>query len=308
MKLQLALFNAAIFFFSITVAHADYNVLRNDVTWPTTFEGDFLPEFADPVWDVFDENNFASRTTDGAIYSIVSGSTGVASSYQIQDASWNSGTATRTVEFRARVPNADFLALDGAASIILGINGAAYDFRLYPDKLAYNGAQTGGGVLDPANIVNLDMTQFHTFRVTVDQNAATVVNLYVDNNPVPALSTNDFWFTSPGFDKLVFGDISTGGQSGRSDWDFISWDGTAAIGFGVPGDFDGDGDVDGSDFLIWQRGDSPGGPLSPQDLQDWQNNYSPLVAAVGAVPEPGSLILVMASFCTFAFLRKKSLG
>ena len=35
---------------------------------------------------------------------------------------------------------------------------------------------------------------------------------------------------------------------------------------------DGDGDVDGRDFLIWQRGGSPA-PISTGDLADWQSNY-----------------------------------
>ena len=62
---------------------------------------------------------------------------------------------------------------------------------------------------------------------------------------------------------------------------------------GIPGDFDGDSDVDGRDFLIWQRGNSPN-PLSSTDLSTWQTNYGngPLVAAVSAVPEPASLVLL----------------
>jgi hypothetical protein len=58
------------------------------------------------------------------------------------------------------------------------------------------------------------------------------------------------------------------------------------------GDFDGDGDVDGRDFLVWQRGDSPS-PLSASDLADWQANYGAgsLVAESVAVPEPRSLLL-----------------
>src|SRR5262245_39274161 len=42
--------------------------------------------------------------------------------------------------------------------------------------------------------------------------------------------------------------------------------------FRLLGDFDGDGDVDGRDFLVWQRGGSPN-PLSAGDLAQWQANY-----------------------------------
>lgn len=56
----------------------------------------------------------------------------------------------------------------------------------------------------------------------------------------------------------------------------------------TPGDFDFDGDVDGRDFLLWQRNTSVG------NLNDWQTNYGfgSLTAASTAVPEPGSLILL----------------
>ncbi len=57
-----------------------------------------------------------------------------------------------------------------------------------------------------------------------------------------------------------------------------------------PGDFDGDTDVDGADFLEWQR-DQTG-----RDLADWQTNYGngTLTAALSAVPEPSSLVLAAA--------------
>ncbi len=63
-----------------------------------------------------------------------------------------------------------------------------------------------------------------------------------------------------------------------------------------PGDFDFDGDVDGRDFLIWQRGGSPN-PLSASDLADWQANYGlPQTATATPVPEPGKLMLMTACF------------
>ncbi len=62
----------------------------------------------------------------------------------------------------------------------------------------------------------------------------------------------------------------------------------------VLGDFDFDGDVDGRDFLIWQRGGSPA-PLSAGDLATWQANYGggSLRANSVAVPEPTTLTLLM---------------
>ncbi len=67
---------------------------------------------------------------------------------------------------------------------------------------------------------------------------------------------------------------------------------------GILGDFDGDGDVDGNDFLRWQRGDSPNGvagvSVSAADLIDWQGNFgTPPLSAVVAVPETSSAVLAM---------------
>lgn len=80
-----------------------------------------------------------------------------------------------------------------------------------------------------------------------------------------------------------------------------------AIQAGLTGDFDNDGDVDGRDFLFWQRGQSPD-PLSSSDLADWQANYgagSTLQAASAAstsaaapVPEPSAICLAMVVLVT----------
>jgi hypothetical protein len=60
----------------------------------------------------------------------------------------------------------------------------------------------------------------------------------------------------------------------------------------IPGDFDLDNDVDGADFLEWQRGSSPT-PLSASDLADWQNNYGfGTLVATSVVPEPSALLLL----------------
>lgn len=82
---------------------------------------------------------------------------------------------------------------------------------------------------------------------------------------------------------------------------------TLAAAPNTPGDFDNDGDVDGTDFLIWQRGGSPS-PLSPADLSAWQTNYGAggdlTSATIAVVPEPGCLCLAALAVMAFAFPRK----
>lgn len=51
------------------------------------------------------------------------------------------------------------------------------------------------------------------------------------------------------------------------------------------GDFDGDGNVDGRDFLAWQRGASPN-PLTGNDLADWRATYG------YKAPEPSATMSV----------------
>ncbi len=77
------------------------------------------------------------------------------------------------------------------------------------------------------------------------------------------------------------------------------------IGAARPGDFDNDGDVDGRDFLKWQRGGSPN-PKSAADLVAWQTHYGTngLVAATVAVPEPAALGLSALVFVALRFFRK----
>ena len=66
-------------------------------------------------------------------------------------------------------------------------------------------------------------------------------------------------------------------------------------------DFDGDGDVDGSDFLTWQRGLSVSGGADPSqgdanndgvvdggDLQLWKDQFAQPTAPMASVPEPAA--------------------
>ena len=63
---------------------------------------------------------------------------------------------------------------------------------------------------------------------------------------------------------------------------------------GVPGDFDADLDVDGADFLAWQRG-FPVAPLDAEGLKLWEENFgtpNTLLAATSSIPEPTAGILL----------------
>lgn len=77
---------------------------------------------------------------------------------------------------------------------------------------------------------------------------------------------------------------------------------------GVAGDFDGDGDVDGQDFLLWQRGESPA-PLSSADLMDWQANYgtqAPIAVSAITIPEPSGAALALIFVASMYSCRRAS--
>ncbi len=80
---------------------------------------------------------------------------------------------------------------------------------------------------------------------------------------------------------------------------------------GVAGDFDGDEDVDGADFLQWQRRlGAAVDPLGAGDLVNWRNNFgsAPTVpagqAAAGTVPEPNGALLAGGALGWFAHRRR----
>lgn len=82
-------------------------------------------------------------------------------------------------------------------------------------------------------------------------------------------------------------------------------------------DFDGDGDVDGNDFLTWQKGFGTGTTLAQgdangdsvvnaADLAIWKSQFGlpPAVAAAGTVPEPAACCLAAIALGAVTFVRR----
>jgi hypothetical protein len=87
----------------------------------------------------------------------------------------------------------------------------------------------------------------------------------------------------------------------------------------LQGDFDGDNDVDGADFLLWQRqlggpgsaDDSGNGVVDAADLALWKANYGPNPATpaadanAAAVPEPASALIACGVLGLIASRRRR---
>lgn len=96
----------------------------------------------------------------------------------------------------------------------------------------------------------------------------------------------------------------------------------AAVSAGPGGDdadFDGDGDIDGADYLTWQKnlgttsgatlatGDANGnGAVNGDDLTVWKSQFATAVGAVGAVPEPGSVVLALGMIAGLGACRRRA--
>lgn len=85
----------------------------------------------------------------------------------------------------------------------------------------------------------------------------------------------------------------------------LGTDRTAYLLVPLSGDFDVDGDVDGRDFLAWQRGESPE-PFSAEDLALWQAEYGKgdSLRANVAVPEPSVAMLSVLGMLVAALVKQ----
>ena len=96
-------------------------------------------------------------------------------------------------------------------------------------------------------------------------------------------------FITDSFDYFA---ITTGGATDSDELDFIIdnfsvvVEGSNEGDFVTPVDADGDGDVDGADFLILQRD-------NPELIPDWQAAFGGAAASgVTAIPEPSSMVII----------------
>ena len=118
--------------------------------------------------------------------------------------------------------------------------------------------------------------QWYNFRMELDF-TAKAYDFYVNDTKV---NTTPITFYHPAANAAMRFFVSKGTNQAGSILDDVSVMPFVA----AAGDFNEDGNVDGSDFLLWQRNNSVG------SLADWRTNFGPnSTVSVGAVPEPASV-------------------
>jgi hypothetical protein len=147
-----------------------------------------------------------------------------------------------------------------------------------------------------------------------DNNAGSIRLITFDGDPTVgeswALSTtiDGFSLSANGIAGTIT--IHPGGDLGTPGAFIIAEPGDDA-------DFDNDNDVDGNDFLIWQRGVGVGtdnaagdangsGTVDGSDLAIWRSNFgSTATAAAGAIPEPASLMLLSLGLAAWGITSRR---
>lgn len=185
--------------------------------------------------------------------------------------------------------------------------------------------ETNGSSSNIYPIPEADLIEWGEFWITIEEdtsNTAThVVNIYLDGEETPMT----FYVTGSCMSQAMVEQYyymsylqmahSRMWNSSAIDIDFFSFKAgvITPTSAGIPGDFDFDGDVDGNDFLVWQRGGSPA-PMSASDLAIWDANYGTVTGAAStssiAVPEPTTFLLSLFWLVVFgcSLVCKKTTG
>ena len=138
---------------------------------------------------------------------------------------------------------------------------------------------------------------------------------YYLNGAFVGESTVNWFGWSAAFSNIHFGWSSLAGAAGNIAY-FDNFRVDESPGDESSADFDVDGDVDGNDFLIWQRGSGAAGGLDQGDANDdgqvdeldldvWKTQFvsASASAAASAVPEPSALALALISSAGLAGRR-----
>jgi autotransporter-associated beta strand protein len=274
------------------------------------------------------------RVTAANVYT---GGTGVYNG--VMDVSNTSGSGVGTGDVIVNLAELGGTGIIGSASD--ASNVALTDAVLSPGTLAATfpgGLVTGPGVLtvfgdvsfDSISSLNIDLSGV-TVGTQYDQLIASGLSLggaalNLSLGAFVPTGSETFTIVNNTGGAAVSGEFAGLAQGAQVDLagvpffiDYAGGDGNdVVLASTVPGDedadFDGDGDVDGADFLTWQQNLGGTGGLAQgdanndsaingDDLAIWKNQFGPggaSVGAVAAVPEPAALMVLASAVAALA--------
>lgn len=209
-----------------------------------------------------------------------------------------------------------------AASIGIGLNPAINGF---PESGLPSGPGVGNFHISDATVPTKDGEWHHIVASRNGNNIENVIVVIdgVNYGPETWADSTDTWGTTGTNAQIATRTPGNGGPAeqalnGSVDEVAIWLDRqltveesialyNAAIQAGTPGDYDSDGDVDGNDFLVWQKGNSPNGATSG-DLAIWDANFptpSSSLAAIASVPEPATLAQLVILAAGLVTMRRR---
>jgi len=205
-----------------------------------------------------------------------------------------------------------------------------------PDPATPGGDDYGLINLDPTKVYNLSLTLERATDVLPGDTIKAILTATDRVTGISySLSDQEPLFHDDGMGGMIPDGISSDAwdyfalrNTGTDDFDMVIDNfKLEVIGSNEPAeedaDFDGDGDVDGADFLVWQRGlgltgqsnnsagDADGsGTVNGADLAVWKSQFggSPSAAAAGAVPEPAAALLALTGLFSAGVWRRRGGG
>ena len=220
-----------------------------------------------------------------------------------QGSAWADVNFAEGLVLETRLRSGDFGTTEGAATLFMddGVNGFV-SIELTGTNVILEGLGGSGGQVSYSSQDDPSFSpqDWHDYRLLIEPDAdeagTITAKLFLDGDfGMPILT--QFLQTSF-FDEIRFGD-STTFNNGVMDIDFLRF---ALLGAGVDGDFNGDGNVDAADYVVWRdnlgavedgsilSGNGNGGIVDQTDYDLWTTHFGSSSGGVStAVPESGSI-------------------
>jgi len=229
----------------------------------------------------------------------------------LRSSRWDWMDSTVTEPSAAPVPpDGDIFAANPNDPIFSGIAlGGANDFTIVAsDAVLLLGVQADGSGMVGNGTMVADDTNFNVWIARWDAGTP----YYAGSTQTPAAAR--LWFGG-GADGGVDTDPD-GTENFTADGELAFLNAVDDMAVSTNADFDSDNDVDGADFLIWQRGYLNGTTLAEGDANDdgvvngidrgiWENKFDTVTPAVTSVPEPATLLLAMGGMAGILGLRRR---